>query len=92
MMKKLSVSLLALLFNLPIWACEVCEKQQPAILKGISHGTGPQSGWDMPIIYVSGVIVLVTLFFSVKFLVKPNEGAEDHIKRSILNSPLHDGH
>lgn len=91
MMKKFVVSLFAMLFALPMWACEVCEKQQPKILKGISHGTGPQSGWDMPIIYVSGLVVLVTLIYAVKFLVKPNEAAEDHIKRSILNSPLHDG-
>ncbi|MFZ1660017.1 MAG: hypothetical protein WAT61_14415 [Flavobacteriales bacterium] len=90
-MKKLAVSLLTLLFSVPMWACEVCEKQQPAVLKGISHGTGPQSGWDMPIIYVSALIVLVTLIYAVKFLVKPGEGAEDHIKRSILNPPLHDG-
>ncbi|MBZ0207108.1 MAG: hypothetical protein K8H89_12345 [Flavobacteriales bacterium] len=90
-MKKTAGILLALLFALPIWACEVCEKQQPKILKGVSHGTGPQSDWDMPIIYVSGLIVLVTLVFSVKYLVKPNEDAKDHIKRSILNTPLHDG-
>jgi hypothetical protein len=45
----------------------------------------------MPIIYGSAVIVLITLVLAVKFLVKPNEGAADHIKRSILNSPLHDG-
>lgn len=91
-MKKIAVSLLALLFAMPMWACEACEKQQPKLLKGITHGTGPQSGWDMPIIYVSGVIVLITLVFSVKFLVKPNEDAENHIKRSILNTPLQDGH
>ena len=90
-MKKLAVSLLAVLIALPTWACEVCEKQQPKMLQGISHGTGPQSGWDMPIIYVSGIIVLFTLVYSVKYLVKPNEDAKDHIKRSILNTPLHDG-
>lgn len=91
-MKKFAVALFALLPSLPTWACEVCEKQQPAILKGISHGTGPQSGWDMPIIYVSGAIVLFTLIFSVKYLVRPNEDGENHIKRSILNTPLQDGH
>ncbi len=91
-MKRIAVSLLTVLFTLPIWACEVCEKQQPKLLKGISHGTGPQSGWDMPIIYVSGIIVLFTLVYSVKYLVKPNENAKDHIKRSILNTPLNDGH
>ncbi|MEO8733642.1 MAG: hypothetical protein ABI373_04870 [Flavobacteriales bacterium] len=91
MMKKLFTSVLALLFTMPMWACEACEKQQPKLLRGITHGTGPQSGFDMPIIYASAVVVLVTLILAVKFLVKPNEGAADHIKRSILNSPLHDG-
>ncbi len=91
MMKKLFTSVLALLCAMPMWACEACKMQQPKLLRGITHGTGPQSGFDMPIIYVSAVVVLVTLILAVKFLVKPNEGAADHIKRSILNSPLHDG-
>ena len=90
MMKKIAVSLLALLFALPMWACEACEKQQPELLKGITHGTGPQSGWDMPIIYVSGVIVLITLVYSLKFLIKPNEDSKDHIKRAILHNSLFD--
>ena len=90
-MKKLFASALAGFFAMPMWACEACEKQQPKLLRGITHGSGPQSGFDMPIIYVSAIVVLVTLVLAVKFLVKPNEGAADHIKRSILNSPLHDG-
>ena len=91
MMKKSATLLLSLLFALPTWACEACEKQQPELLRGITHGTGPQSDWDMPIIYVSGVIVLVTLIFAVKYLVKPNEEAADHVKRSILKNSLYDG-
>ncbi len=88
-MMRLLLSLFILLLSLPAWACDVCEKQQPKVLKGISHGTGPQSEWDMPIIWVSAIIVLITLFFAVKFLVRPNEGNPEHIKRSILNTPSH---
>lgn len=93
MMKYLLALCLALVAALPAWACDVCENQQPKVLKGISHGTGPQSAWDMPIIAISSVIVLVTLIFSVKFLVWPKEVAKDHIKRTILqNSLSDDGH
>ena len=83
------LSLCTMLLVFPTWACDACQKQQPKVLQGITHGTGPQSGWDMPIIVVSAIIVLVTLFFAVKFLVRPNENAPDHIKRSILNTPSH---
>ncbi len=91
MMRQIAIFLLGLVVALPAWACEACQRQQPKLLRGITHGTGPQSGYDMPIIYASAVVVLITLILAVKFLVKPNEGAADHIKRSILNSPLHDG-
>ena len=80
-----------MLLTMPSWACDVCQKQQPKVLQGISHGTGPQSSWDMPIITVSAIIVLFTLFFAVKFMVRPNEGDPDHIKRSILNTSTHHG-
>ncbi len=78
-----------LLFSYTTWACDACQKQQPKVLQGISHGTGPQSDLDMPIIGVSAIIVLITLVFSVKYLVKPNEKNADHIKRTILNGPYH---
>ena len=80
-----------LLLALPTWACDACKNQQPKVLQGITHGTGPQSDWDMPIIVVSAIIVLVTLFFAVKYLVRPNEGDPAHIKRSILSNTAHHG-
>ncbi|MBP8822829.1 MAG: hypothetical protein KBH07_04225 [Flavobacteriales bacterium] len=90
MRKRTFAILVPLLAHVPVWACEVCEKQQPKVLRGITHGTGPQSAWDMPIIVISAVIVLFTLVFAVKFLVWPKEKAHDHIKRIILQTPLHD--
>ena len=67
-------------------ACPTCEIAQPRYLKGISHGSGPQSQWDLVIISVTAVIVLATLFFSIKFLVKKRKKSVTHIKRFILNN------
>jgi hypothetical protein len=85
-MKK-TISLIALLLiTVSAWACPVCEKQQPKILRGITHGAGPQSNWDYVIIWSMVAIVAFTLFFSVKWLIRPGEQAEGHIKRSIFNN------
>ena len=71
--------------NIVAWACPACEKQQPAITRGITHGGSPASNWDWVIIGVISVITLLTLIFSLKFLIKPGEKSSDHIKKSILN-------
>ena len=85
MIKKYIVTgFLLMIFQL-MQACPVCEKQQPAITQGITHGTGPQSNWDWLIVAVISIITLVTLFYSVKFLVKPGEKSSSHIKHCILN-------
>lgn len=84
-MKKI----IALLAILPIAivsrACDACEAQQPALLKGISHGAGPQSNWDYVIVIAMVVIVVFTLYFSIKWIFMPGERNRDHIKRTILN-------
>lgn len=67
-------------------ACELCEEQQPKWLKGVIHGPGPQSTWDYVIMIISVVIVLVVLFFSIKFLIKPGEKNPSHVKYSIFNT------
>ena len=85
-MKK---SILILLFSLSVLiakACPVCEKQQPEVLRGISHGAGPQSEWDYVIIWGAVIIVLITLFYSLKWLFRPGEKSKDHIKQFILNA------
>lgn len=74
-----------LLINVAAWACPVCEDQQPAITKGWTHGTGPQSNMDWVIIAVISLIALLTLVFSLKYLIKPGEKSKKHIKVSILN-------
>lgn len=73
------------LIQLSTIACEACEKQQPAITRGFTHGGGPQSNWDWVIIAIIAVITVLTFILSLKYLIRPGEKNSDHIKRSILN-------
>lgn len=82
-------ALLILLFVLSmqiVTACPVCEKQQPEITQGLTHGAGPQSNWDWVIIALISTITLLTFVFSIKYLIKPGEKNTDHIKQSILSN------
>ncbi|TXJ22464.1 MAG: hypothetical protein E6Q24_21130 [Chitinophagaceae bacterium] len=85
-MKKLFL-IAFLLFNV-LWvlACPVCERNQPKVLRGITHGAGPDSRWDYVIVWATVAIVLCTLFFSIKWLIRPGERSDRHIKRFILNN------
>jgi hypothetical protein len=65
-------------------ACPVCEKQQPRLLRGITHGAGPESELDWIIVGIALAITLYTLFRSVKLLIHPDESEQGHIKQSIL--------
>lgn len=67
------------------FACEVCKNNQPKGLENITHGSGPTGNLDYIITWTAVVIVSVTLFYSIKYLVKPKETNPDHIKNSILN-------
>ncbi len=80
------------LFCMMLWftqitrACPVCEKQQPKMLRGITHGAGPTSIWDWVIIGVVALITMLTLFYSAKYLLFPGEKSSTHIKNSILQN------
>ena len=84
-MKKLLLTLFAAFLSLAAFACPVCEKQQPKVLQGISHGAGPQSNCDSIIVWATVAVVLLCLFFSVKWLARPGEKSSDHIKRTVLD-------
>lgn len=66
-------------------ACEVCKKQQPKALRGITHGAGPQSDWDYVVVLGTVLIVVVSLFYSIKWIIHPGERERGHIKNSIFN-------
>jgi uncharacterized protein HemY len=84
-MKKILFILLFISLHTAALACEVCKRQQPKVLRDITHGAGPQSEWDYVIIVAMSIIVIITLFYSINWLVRPGERNEDHIKNSILN-------
>lgn len=66
-------------------ACEACKRQQPKITQGLTHGTGPASDWDWVIVSVAFVILLLSFFLTIKYLVKPGEKKNSHIKYIILD-------
>lgn len=85
-MKKFILFTAFILTQIIVLACPACEKQQPKLLKGITHGAGPNGNWDYVIVSIAVIIVLFTLFFSVKWLIRPGEQSQSHIKRLILNN------
>ncbi len=66
-------------------ACPVCERNQPKLLKGVVHGAGPDSQWDYVIMWAVIAITVVSLYLSIKWVIRPGEKNADHIKYSILN-------
>lgn len=83
---RASLILLFVLFLQVAVACPVCEKKQPKITRGLTHGAGPESNWDWVIIGVITAITVLTFVFSLKYVIKPKEKNTNHIKRLILNS------
>jgi hypothetical protein len=84
-MKKLILIITLAFSRFMTLGCPGCRLQQPKILRGITHGTGPRHQWDMLIVWAAVAVVLFTLYYSVKWLIRPGEQGGDHIKRFILN-------
>ena len=84
-MRKLIATLLLIVTGVQSFACEVCERNKANALQGITHGSGPQSNWDYVVVIAMTIIALLTLFYSVKWLINPGEKNIDHIKYSFLN-------
>lgn len=85
-MRVRTIFTLALVFVTAIgYTCPVCDKQQPKILQGITHGTGQESNWDYLIVWSTVIIVAFTLFYTIKWMVRPGEKENNHIKRTVIN-------
>ncbi len=85
MIKGLSLTLLLLCISILAYACPVCDKQQPKVLQGISHGAGPDGNLDYAIVWLAAGIVLLSLFYTIKWMIRPGEKNNNHIKNTILN-------
>ncbi|HFK5529389.1 TPA: hypothetical protein ACGZ99_003470 [Elizabethkingia anophelis] len=68
-----------------VFGCDTCKLRQPKITRNFTHGTGPDSNWDW---FIVGIVILITiasLFYSLKFLIKPREEDRSHIKYSVFS-------
>lgn len=85
-MKKVSIAVILMVSSFFVNACPVCERAKAKTVFGsITHGAGPTSNWDYVAVAIAIISVILTLIFTIKYLVKPNEKNNDHIKYSILN-------
>jgi len=84
-MKKFLLFFVMTGIRLAVIACPACEARQPRLLRGIVHGRGPEDLWDYFILFTAILIFGYTLFYSVKYLVRPGETSGSHIKNFILN-------
>ncbi len=84
-MKKITALLVFLILPSVVLACPECERKQLDALKGVAHGAGPQQNWDYWIVGFIALIVVVSLFYSIKWLIRPGEKNDSHIKREVLN-------
>lgn len=87
-MKRILIAMgtIFLLTLSPVMACDVCQEQQPRVLRNITHGAGPQGTTDFIIIAVAAIIVGLTLVYSIKYLWKPGEKSPNHVKNIILDN------
>lgn len=84
-MKRILTFLTFILAPTIALACPECERKQLEVLKGVAHGAGPEQQWDYVIVGLTAVIVLISLFYATKWLIKPGEKGPSHIKREVLN-------
>jgi len=84
-MKNKITLLIALLIGAIGMACPVCKEQQPEGFENITHGQGPEGNMDYIIMGVALLIVGYTLVMSIKYLVKPKERSQHHIKNIVLD-------
>lgn len=67
------------------FACDVCKENQPKGFENVTHGAGPSGNIDFFIIWGAVIIVGFTLFYSLKYLIRPKENNPDHIKNIVRN-------
>jgi hypothetical protein len=85
MLTRVISTVLLLAARFPVMACEACKKQQPKLLQGITHGSGPKSNWDYLIVSVMVVITIYSFYAMIRYMTKSRDKVYQNIKTSILN-------
>ncbi len=85
-MKKIFFALIFIATAFSTNACPVCDRAKARSAFGsITHGVGPTSNWDYVAVWIVIAAVLLSFFYSVKWLIKPADNNPGHIRYSILN-------
>ncbi len=85
-MKKIITFVVLIITSVYAAACPVCDRNDTKEFKLINtHGAEPESSWDYLIVIAITILAIVTLFYTIKWLRKPNEKNNDHIKYQFLN-------
>ena len=84
-MRKIIYTLFSFIICTAAFSCPVCERNKPKFLQSITHGNGPENNWDYVIVAIMCIVALLTLIYSIKFFIRPNESNAEHIKYSFLN-------
>ncbi|MCX8481620.1 MAG: hypothetical protein ORN58_06860, partial [Sediminibacterium sp.] len=72
-MKKAFFCSILLLIQQIMYACPVCERANKNKLFGkIGHAAQPASNFDYIWVWIMIIITLYTLYYSIKYLIKPN--------------------
>lgn len=73
----------AMLARQALSACDACEKDQPNLTRGLTHGPGPSGSIEIIIAGLAFVLVIISLCFSIRYLLHPGEKNPGHIKHFI---------
>jgi len=58
--------------------CPLCKKNQPAGFANITHGVGPQNGFDYVMLYGSIGVVIITLGLLGWYIFRPGQHPAQH--------------
>jgi len=86
MIKKTLTFAILIIQGVLVFACPVCERNKPKVFQNITHGSSPQDSFDYIIVISMVVVVMLTLFYSVKWIIAPKENDKNHIKYTFLNN------
>ncbi len=64
--------------------CPLCKKNQPAGFANITHGVGPQNGFDYVMLYGSIGVVLVTLGLLGWYVFRPGQQTVQHTDIQVI--------
>ena len=83
-MKRVIITAFLFTVHHVIVACDLCKANQPKGFENLTHGEGPQGNVDYIIMVIAIIIVGYTLIMSIKYLARPKETENNHVKNLVV--------